>query len=274
MRTGPFEDDPLPPVDWYRMYHGTTRQSGERILESGFVAPDFRSIVDEVAAESSLAVDDWDTSLAEGSFAYGRLVDPDPNIYFTDSPLWAADWAAWGGEALMETWAAVYRIRNPRTSPIENGPQAWAVKRLAAEPVVLAYDIPSEALMEAGNQGLDPSDLFGPDMQVIRTVLLPAPADSIRLVSHHAVEESVDWHQVMRERGLRYALDESIESDRVPVPDDRFMEGAKWWRSTLLDRVESGSRHADRTSITACSGVRSLHAWPSPLRNPSPTKSP
>ena len=75
----------------------------------------------------------------------------------------------------METWAAVYRIRNPRTSPIENGPQAWAVKRLAAEPVVLAYDIPSEALMEAGNQGLDPSDLFGPDMQVIRTVLLPAP---------------------------------------------------------------------------------------------------
>lgn len=156
---GVFADLPFPATGVYRMYHGTTVKSAERIEAEGFRAPDFDGIVSAVAGEAGVPVGKLRDSLALGSFAYGREQVREEDVFFTDSPLWAVDWAMWGGEAHMEAWAAVYRMRNPEVPAMSAEAQEWAVDSIGASPAVMAFDIPYVALEAAENSGLRPDEL-------------------------------------------------------------------------------------------------------------------
>ena len=221
------------------MYHGTTVENAQRIVNEGFRPPDFDAILGSVSVESGKAPEEILRSLDEGSFAAGRILLKEEYIFFTDSPLWAADWAAWGGEVLMEAWCAVFRIEHPSASPITNEAQEWAVAKLNASPSVLAFDIQHEALVAAGNTGLLPIDPEKPAFP-IRTVSLQAPASEALLVSHHKVERSLRWERLWFRYELDpYSADTLVESGKLPEPDDRFLGDRRWWESTLqpaLDR--------------------------------------
>ena len=233
VKAGPFQGDPPPRPGFYRLYHGTTVENAAQIVTEGFQPPDFDAILESVSIESDYAPEEILRSLAQGSFASERILLKERDVFFTDSPLWAADWAAWSGEALMETWCAVYRIKNPSVSRMTNEAQEWAVAKLDASPAVLAFDIPHETLVAAGNTEVsarEPEDRAVP----IGTVALPSPASDALLVSHHQVERSLRWGSVWRRGNLDpYSADALIESGELPEPDDPFVGNLRWWESTL-----------------------------------------
>jgi hypothetical protein len=257
VNVGAFREDPYPENGIYRMYHGTTVEAAVKIVAEGFRAPDFGEIISRVAAEAGLSEGAIRESLARGSFAHSRREFDERRVFFTDSPLWAVGWATWGGEALMETWCAVYRIRNPHVSPVTNEAHDWAVAKLAASPAIIAFDLPFAALESAGNRGLVPNEILGPDRHTIRTVSLAIPASEAVLVSWHPVERGWTWDEVRSKFGLwRASPDDLIQEGTLPPPDDKNFADINWWDSTLrpywsalskssTDRKEGGTPSQD-----------------------------